>query len=82
MTLDLRPCAGEAELFDTAVTGQFAEQMATLAEQPQVPPWCGYIGWDGPVPVGFGGFVWWWQGLDSIGRGGFCPVLVVVMQRR
>lgn len=57
MTVDLRPCAGEAELFDPAVTGQFAEQMAALAEQEQVPPWCGYIGWDGAVPIGFGGFV-------------------------
>jgi ribosomal-protein-alanine N-acetyltransferase len=57
VTLALRPCVGEAELFDPAVTGQFAEQMAMLAEQVQVPPWCGYIGWEGPVPKGFGGFV-------------------------
>jgi RimJ/RimL family protein N-acetyltransferase len=43
-------------LLDPAVTGQFAGQMATLAKQAQVPPWCGYIGWEGSVPVGFGGF--------------------------
>ena len=48
--------AGEAELFDPAVTGQFAEAMAHLAEQPQTPPYCGYIGRRGNVPVGFGGF--------------------------
>jgi [ribosomal protein S5]-alanine N-acetyltransferase len=55
--LDLRPCAAEAELDDPAVTGQFAEQMAALAAETQVPPWCGYIGWDGADPLGFGGFV-------------------------
>jgi len=54
--LELRPVAGEAELFDPAVTGAFAEQMTALAATPQVPPWCGYIGWRGAVPVGFGGF--------------------------
>ena len=48
--------AGEAELFDPAVTGQFAEAMAHIAAQPQSPPWCGYIGRRGGVPVGFGGF--------------------------
>ncbi len=57
MKLELRPCAGEPELFDPAVTGQFAEQMATLASTEQNPPWCGYIGWDEAVPLGFGGFV-------------------------
>jgi RimJ/RimL family protein N-acetyltransferase len=55
--LALRPCAGEPELSDPAVTGQFAEQMAALSAQAQVPPWCGYIGWQGGVPLGFGGFV-------------------------
>jgi RimJ/RimL family protein N-acetyltransferase len=57
MNLDLRPCAGEPELSDPAVTGQFAEQMAALAVVAQVPPWCGYIGWHGSTPLGFGGFV-------------------------
>jgi RimJ/RimL family protein N-acetyltransferase len=57
MKLTLRPCAGEPELSDPAVTGQFAEQMAALAAMEQTPPWCGYIGWDGPTPLGFGGFV-------------------------
>lgn len=57
MNLTLRPCAGEAELSDPAVTGVFAEQMATLAAEVQEPPWCGYIGWLGDVPMGFGGFV-------------------------
>ena len=52
----LRPVAGEPELFDPAVTGAFAQQMAALAATPQVEPWCGYIGWRGDVPVGFGGF--------------------------
>jgi ribosomal-protein-alanine N-acetyltransferase len=55
--LELRPCAGEPELSDPAVTGQFAEQMAALSAQAQVPPWCGYIGWQDGVPMGFGGFV-------------------------
>jgi RimJ/RimL family protein N-acetyltransferase len=54
--LDLRPVAGEQELSDPAVTGAFAQQMATLAATPQMPPWCGYIGWRDAVPVGFGGF--------------------------
>ncbi|HEX4847090.1 MAG TPA: GNAT family N-acetyltransferase [Novosphingobium sp.] len=57
MKLELRPCAGEAELSDPAVTGAFAEQMAALSAQAQVPPWCGYIGWQGNLPLGFGGFV-------------------------
>lgn len=57
MNLVLRPCAGEPQLSDPAVTGQFAEQMAALAAQAQVPPWCGYIGWRDDVPLGFGGFV-------------------------
>lgn len=57
MGLILRPVAGEPQLFDPAVTGQFAEQMAELARTPQVPPWCGYIGWREGQPLGFGGFV-------------------------
>ena len=57
MKLELRPCAGEPELSDPAVTGQFAEQMAALAAMEQCPPWCGYIGWQDAVPLGFGGFV-------------------------
>ena len=57
MTLELRPCAGEAELADPAVTGKFAEQMAALSNVPQVPPWCGYIAWQSSTPQGFGGFV-------------------------
>jgi RimJ/RimL family protein N-acetyltransferase len=57
MNLELRPCAGEPELSDPQVTGQFAEQMAALSAEEQVPPWCGYIGWQGGVPMGFGGFV-------------------------
>lgn len=44
-------------LSDPAVTGQFAEQMAAIGSTEQVPPWCGYIGWQGDVPMGFGGFV-------------------------
>jgi RimJ/RimL family protein N-acetyltransferase len=55
--LSLRPCAGEAELSDPAVTGPFVEQMSELARTEQVPPWCGYIGWQDNVPLGFGGFV-------------------------
>lgn len=56
MKLSLRPCSNEPELSDPAVAGQFAEQMAALAATPQVPPWCGYIGWDDDAPLGFGGF--------------------------
>jgi [ribosomal protein S5]-alanine N-acetyltransferase len=48
--------SGEAELFDPAVTGQFAQEMAHLATQHQTPPFCGYIGRRDGVPVGFGGF--------------------------
>jgi len=62
--LELRPVAGEPELFDPAVTGAFAEQMAALAATPQVEPWCGYIGWRGDVPAGFGGFT---AALDDAG---------------
>lgn len=54
--LSLRPCAGEPELFDPAVTGEFAEAMAQVAAEAQVPPWCGYVGWDADRPKGFGGF--------------------------
>lgn len=57
MQLDLRPCNGERELSDPAVTGIFVEQMALLAATVQVEPWCGYIGWLGAQPLGFGGFV-------------------------
>lgn len=56
MRLILRPCAGEPELSDPAITGQFAEPMAAVAAREHVPPWCGYIGWDGSRPLGFGGF--------------------------
>jgi len=52
----LRPCSGEPELFDPEVTGDFAAEMAEIAKQPQVEPWCGYIGWDNGVPLGFGLF--------------------------
>jgi RimJ/RimL family protein N-acetyltransferase len=54
--LNLRPCAGEPELSDPANTGEFAEQMAQLAAEQHVAPWCGYIGWRQEVPLGFGGF--------------------------
>lgn len=56
MDIELRPAAGEKELSDPAVTGQFASEMAALAAQEQVPPWCGYIAWRGEAPVGFAGF--------------------------
>lgn len=56
MKLELKPCAGEPELSDPAVTGQFAEHMAALSAQIQIPPWCGYIGWQAGIPLGFGGF--------------------------
>ena len=48
--------SGEAELFDPAVTGQFAEAMAAIAAVKQLPPWCGYVARRGTMPVGFGGF--------------------------
>jgi len=56
LTVDLRPCAGEAELSDPAFTGEFASEMATIAAVPQVAPWCGYVAWQGSTPLGFGGF--------------------------
>ncbi len=56
MTITLRPCAGEAELADPTVTGAFASDMADIASQVHVPPWCGYIGWCDDTPMGFGGF--------------------------
>lgn len=48
--------AGESELFDPTVTGQFAGPMAGIAAQEQTPPWCGYIARRGSTPVGYGGF--------------------------
>ena len=54
--ISLAVIAREAELFDPAITGQFAEAMAMLAAEAQTPPWCGYIGRRDGVPVGFGGF--------------------------
>lgn len=56
MKIKLSPCAGEAELSDSAVTGIFAPEMAALSAQTHIPPWCGYIGRRGGVPMGFGGF--------------------------
>lgn len=52
----LSPCAGEPELSDPAVTGKFASEMAAIAAEAHVRPWCGYIGRRRGVPVGFGGF--------------------------
>jgi [ribosomal protein S5]-alanine N-acetyltransferase len=52
----LLPCQGEAELSDPAVTGQFADAMASIAAEVHTPPWCGYIARRNGVPVGFGGF--------------------------
>jgi [ribosomal protein S5]-alanine N-acetyltransferase len=52
----LAPVAGEAELSDPAVTGAFASEMATVAAQEHVAPWCGYVARKDGVPVGFGGF--------------------------
>jgi [ribosomal protein S5]-alanine N-acetyltransferase len=52
----LTPCAGEAELSDAAITGQFASEMAAVAAMAHVPPWCSYVGRREGKPVGFGGF--------------------------
>jgi [ribosomal protein S5]-alanine N-acetyltransferase len=56
VTIKLRPCAGEAELADPSVTGMFATEMAEVFAQSHTPPWCGYIGRRGGIPMGFGGF--------------------------
>ncbi|MEQ1687905.1 MAG: GNAT family N-acetyltransferase [Sphingopyxis sp.] len=56
LSIILTPCAGEAELLDPAVTGQFAEPMAAMANAEQVVPWCGYVARRGGVAMGFGGF--------------------------
>lgn len=56
VTIDLSPCAGEAELADPAVTGVFATEMAAVFAQSHTPPWCGYIGRRSGIPMGFGGF--------------------------
>lgn len=55
-TVILSPCAGEAELFDSAITGQFAEPMADMASAEQIVPWCGYVARRDGKAVGFGGF--------------------------
>jgi ribosomal-protein-alanine N-acetyltransferase len=52
----LSPVAGEPELLDPAVTGQFADAMAAICATVQTPPWCGYIARRASGPVGFGGF--------------------------
>jgi ribosomal-protein-alanine N-acetyltransferase len=54
--IELRRYGGEPELVDPAKTGEFAAEMASLAEHPQVEPWCSYVAWDNSTPVGFGGF--------------------------
>ncbi len=54
--LDLKPCKGEPELTDPAFTGEFAEEMATVAAARHQPPWCGFIAWREGRPLGFGGF--------------------------
>ena len=54
--LILTPCAGEAELLDPEVTGEFAEAMATIVAETHVAPWCGYVARRDGHPVGFGGF--------------------------
>ena len=53
---NLQPCAGEAELADPAVTGEFAREMASVANAEHVAPWCGYILRRDGVPAGFAGF--------------------------
>ena len=52
----LAPCANEPELSDPLVTGEFAAEMASLAEVEQVPPFCAYVARENGAPVGFGGF--------------------------
>jgi [ribosomal protein S5]-alanine N-acetyltransferase len=52
----LTPCAGEAELADPAVAGQFAGEMAAIAASSHVAPWCGYVARRDGRAVGFGGF--------------------------
>ena len=54
--ITLAPVAGEAEISDPAVTGAFASEMATIAAQAHVAPWCGYIARREGQPLGFGGF--------------------------
>lgn len=54
--IELRPCAGEPELVDPAVVGQFVDAMAQVAKTEQVAPWCSYVGRRAGRPVGFGGF--------------------------
>jgi RimJ/RimL family protein N-acetyltransferase len=56
LAVTLTPCANEPELSDPAVTGEFAAEMASLAQVENVPPFCGYVGRQDGVPVGFGGF--------------------------
>lgn len=56
LSLQLSPCANEAELSDPAVTSEFASEMASLAGILQVPPFCAYVARDSGVLVGFGGF--------------------------
>lgn len=56
MKIALTPCSNEPELSDPAVTGEFAAEMASLAEIEHVPPFCAYVARRAGVPVGFGGF--------------------------
>lgn len=56
MAFELRPCAGEPQLTDPAVTGKFAPEMAAIAGEIHTAPWCGYVGWRDGTPLGFGGF--------------------------
>ena len=56
LPLTLSPCAGEAELFDRAVTGDFAEPIANTSRETHMPPWCSYVARRAGVAAGFGGF--------------------------
>jgi RimJ/RimL family protein N-acetyltransferase len=56
VSLTLSPYAGEAEVADPAMSGEFAAELAKMARDATAPPWTTYVARRDGVPVGTGGF--------------------------
>jgi RimJ/RimL family protein N-acetyltransferase len=56
LPIALTPYAGEPELGDPVLTGEFAGELAKMAQNAHRPPWCSYLAWRDGQAVGSGGF--------------------------